>query len=486
MRFLFVFKSVEWIGIEYLSSALKKAGHRTDLAFEAGLEGTFHLNYKIGNHRRILTKIREFKPDIVLFSCTTNLFPWVKEVAAEIKKNFNLPILAGGIHPTVLPEKVISCPDIDMVCIGEGEEAIVELADRLRDGQAYLKTDNFWFKQGGQIIKNPVRPLIESLDNLPFPDKDLFYKHGCFIKRAYVVTGRGCPYNCPYCFNHKMQEIYKGKCKNYVRKRSIENVIEELKGYKERYKIASVHFYDDTFILDKDWIFRFSTQYKEKIGLPFYCLVRGNLVTKEIMLALKNAGCVCVGMGIESGDEFIRNNLLRRCMSDGQIIDAANIIKSLGIKLVTFNIFGLPGETPAQMLCTMKINLQIKPESLFTYIFYPFPGTDLMRLAREKGFLEEKSVKMISEGFGNYQSVSLLKHPYGYIAYNMKVILPLLNKIPQVFQRYFVEKWVFNKHSKIWLSFIKMISIPFYSCWESRERFKEQLRMLGAYHLKRH
>jgi len=298
------------------------------------------------------------------------------------------------------------------------------------------------------------------------------------------MTTRGCPYKCTYCFNHQLQKTYAKTKSCYLRRRSIESVIDELKLYKRKYGAKSVHFYDDTFILDKRWVIDFCLRYKAEINLPFYCLVRANLVDEEIITALKNAGCVCVGMGIESGNNEIRNKVLKRNMTTDQIINACRIVKGNKIKLVTFNIFGFPDETPSQMLDTMKINLKIQPDSLFTYTFYPFYGTDLMKESLEKGYIDKEVIDKIVEGVGNYVSESLLKHPYKNVAYNMKIILPLLNKLPKRTHNFFLKKWVFRKHLKFTLNIIKILSIPFYSKWESKQRFKEQVSMLNVSYTK--
>jgi hypothetical protein len=260
-------------------------------------------------------------------------------------------------------------------------------------------------------------------------------------------------------------------------------VIDELKCHKKRYKAKSVHLYDDTFILDKKWVLEFCRKYKKEINLPFYCLVRANLIDEEMTRALKKAGCVCVGMGIESGNPEIRNKLLKRGMSTEQIVNASRIIKKYKIKLVTFNMFGFPGETPEQMLDTMRLNLKIRPDSLFANIFYPFYGTDLMKECLKKGYINEDVVEDIIAGNGNYHSRSLLKHPHSRIAYNMKVILPLLNKLPRTFHPYFLKKWIFKRHSNFLLDAIKMFSIPFYSRWEAPQRLKEQISMMKVHYL---
>ena len=482
---LFVFKSIEWLGIEYLSAVLEKAGHETDLAFEIGLEGTFYFHSKKKNHTPIIEKIGAFKPDMVLFSSTTNLFPWVREVAGEIKRHYKVPIMVGGIHATIQPERVLADDNIDMVCVGEGEDAIVELANKISQGQDHHNTKNIWCRLNNTIVKNKVRPLISDLDRLPFPNKDIFYQYGCFTNRLYVMTSRGCPYSCTYCFNHQLQKLYKETGCPYVRRRSVDSVIDELKIYRDKYKMKSVHFYDDTFILNQGWITEFAIKYKQEIGVPFYCLVRANLVTRKIVTALKEAGCVCVGMGIESGNDHIRNNILNRNMSTQQIYEASKIIKENDIKLVTFNIFGIPGETPEEMLDTMKMNLQIKPDSLFTYTFYPFPGTDLMQTSLKNNYIDKETHEKLMNGLGDYQSKSLLNLPFTTVAYNMKVILAILNKTPRFLHNYFLTVWVLNNHSDILLSIIKVLSIPFYSSWEAKGRLKEQVSMFKKYYLQK-
>ncbi|KPK42874.1 MAG: hypothetical protein AMJ78_01005, partial [Omnitrophica WOR_2 bacterium SM23_29] len=253
MRVLFVFRNAEWLGIEYLSAVLRKAGHKTELLFDPGAGDIeyklFFLKTQKIIRKRFLQVARQFKPDLFCFSILTNLFPWCKETMRFLKSHFpDVPIIAGGLHPTMFPDVVIDVPEIDMICIGEGEDALLELCDSMEDGSRRKDIMNIWFKEDGKVIKNPLRPLRQNLDELPFPDKDLFYRYGCFRGRIYVMTGRGCPYSCSYCFNHSYRQLYKDAGK-YVRQRSVDNCIEELIYYKSKYKIDEIFFYDDTFTL---------------------------------------------------------------------------------------------------------------------------------------------------------------------------------------------------------------------------------------------
>ena len=477
MKILFVFKNTEWLGVELLSACLKQAGHEIALAFEVGIDGTFYFPARKSTHKSILAKIREFQPHLIAFSSTTTLYPWVREVASAAKHHFDIPIMVGGIHATICAEKVITDKNIDMICIGEGEEAMVELANKWQAGQNYYDTRNIWFKAKDGLIKNDIRPPVSDLDKLPFPDKDLFYEYGCFTDRVYIMTGRGCPYQCTYCHNHQVHKLYNGYPSQFIRRRSVDSIIEELRYYSRKYHMKSVHFFDDMFIIDKKWIMEFCQQYSKEIGLPFYCLVRADHVTREIMEALKEAGSKWISMGLESGNEYILNRVLKRDMDTATIIKAADIIKKAGIKLITFNMFGLPSETREQMLDTVKLNLQIKPDALFSFTFYPFPGTELMKTAYEQKYIDEDTLEKIQTGIGNYTSESILKHPYKMVAYNIKVILPLLNKMPRWMHNYFLRKWIFAKHPNYLLLLIKIVSIPCYSPWEAKARVKEQINI---------
>ncbi len=482
MRILFIHKSVEWIGIEYLSAALKKAGHETDLAFEIGLDGTFYFPQRKGvSHKSIMNKIKSFKPDLILFSATTNLFPWVKEVASEIKSHFSITIIVGGIHPTIAPERVILDHNIDIICVGEGDEAIVELANKIENREPYYETRNFWFKKDGMIIRNSTREPIKNLDLLPLPDKDLFYKYGCFSSRIYIITSRGCPYQCSYCYNAVLRRLYKDFDVPYYRRRSVDSVIEELRLYKEKYKIKSVHFYDDIFNLNKSWVLSFSYRYKKEIKLPYYCLIRSSPLDDELVLSLKESGCKHVAVGFESGNDYVLKNILNRNLTSSDFIKSISLFKKYKISVDAYTMIGLPGENADQMIDTMKLCLKTKPNSIFTHVYYPFPGTKLMDEAIKHKYINEEVGNKIYNGEGNWSSRSIIKHPDQTVIYNIKVILPILNQLPRFLDRYFINSWILNNHSPVVLFVLKIIGIFFCSKWEAFCRVKEQFKMHSKY-----
>ena len=247
-------------------------------------------------------------------------------------------------------------------------------------------------KLEGKLYKNPVSSLIQNLDGLPFPDRDLF-DYASMLKgfwyTADFVTGRGCPYNCFYCCNHSIRKLYHDKGE-YVRRRSVESVLKEIDYVTRRYKVKKMNFDDGTFTLHKKWMKEFCERYPAKFGLPFTCNARADTLTEEVIRDLKRAGCELVQIGIESGSEDLRRQVLRRNITDGDIISTFEAVRRVGIKTYSFNMVGLPFETAEMAEETVGLNQRINPDDLQVSIFFPYPGTELYQVCEENGFLTSK------------------------------------------------------------------------------------------------
>ncbi|MCK9612282.1 MAG: radical SAM protein [Bacteroidales bacterium] len=380
MKVLFIhsFDYYEPLGIMILSSVLKKNGHHCEL-----LDLKFHLNY--------ISEAKKIKPDVIAYSITTNNWKKYVEINKALKKQLFFLSVFGGPHATFFPD-IIYEPDVDVICRGEGEYALLELAEAIKNKNDYSLIQNLWVKQKNIVVKNELRPLIKNLDELPFADRDLINKYRHYEKRSRVrtITSRGCPYSCTYCFNQKYREIYANGGK-YVRHRSPENVIIELKQLKDLYKPVNFEFHDDIFILDKKWLEKFVELYqKEKINIPFEVNIRVDLVTQRIAELLKNAGCYSVQFGVESGNAQIRNKLLNRNISNEMILNASEIFKKQKIKINTFNLVGIPGETISDTIETIKINEKCKVTYAMNSIYQPYPGTKLAEIAFKMNFYDGK------------------------------------------------------------------------------------------------
>ena len=436
MKILFVFRNSEWLGVEYLSSVLKQGGHETDLVYYPGVGD---IEFKVAALEKMieekivanmLNKSKRFAPDIIAFSVLSNLYPWVSRMAKVFKNVFKIPIIAGGIHPTIFPETVISNPYIDIICRGEGEEGFLELADAMKKGKDYFDIRNLWFKHKNKIVRNEMRPLLQNLDSLPFPDKDLFYQYRCFSFRAYVMASRGCPYDCSYCSNHAIRKMYHNKGA-YLRRRSVNNVIQELKTYLGRYKIKEIFFYDDIFTLNIEWLKQFCLQYRKEIKLPFKCMIRANFISKETADILKEAGCIYVDMGLESGSERIRNDIMKRNMSDEQILNAGKALHSASLKFNTLNIFGSPTELIEDMKKTVSINRQLKPSHSLANVLYPLPGTEILKILEKNNCIDENVIAQIEREEGSYRGKFILNHPLKTEVLKYQTFLPIVVKLPK-------------------------------------------------------
>lgn len=329
-------------------------------------------------------------PTVLAFSTPTVYAQTYVELCRELKREYRFFSAFGGPHPTYFPE-LIEEDGVDGICRGEGEYPMLELVENLTSGRPVSDLENWWIKDNGTIHKNEIRPLIQNLDDLPQPDHEIFREaipHA--IWQVMVMTSRGCPYNCTYCYNHVYRKLCKGKGR-IVRRRSVDHVIRELKSIRKHKCYRFIRFLDDLFILSADWIEEFADRYRGEIGLPFSCLVRANHVTPEIVQNLRKAGCWRVQMGLESADDYVRNTIFKRNMKVEEIVDAARLLKDAGIKLVTGNIVGAPGSSFESDLKTLYLNIKIKPDYAGVALLQPYPGTEIYDCALDMGMLDPNS-----------------------------------------------------------------------------------------------
>jgi len=358
-------------GPAILSSVLKAHGHETDL---------LHIT-RFLDRRRFQEALRRRPFDVVGFSSLSPVFNEVKRLAPLVKEVRDVPVLCGGVHPTLDPEGAIRVDGIDILCRGEGEEALVELLARMESGRPFHDVRNLWVKENGLVTRNPCRELIEDLDRLPLPDFGLFDLPNLFSAREGVATmtaSRGCPYHCSYCSNHKVRTLY-ANAGNYVRFKSVDRTLQEaLRQLSLCDRLKRIDFSDDIFILKKDWLESFAARYPAEVGRPFICNALVNLVDEESAALLRRAGCTMVTIGLESGSERLRREILQRpAMTNERILQAAQILRKNQIKLATYNMVGLPTETVDEVFDTIRLNALLRPVKINEFIFQPYPNTDI-------------------------------------------------------------------------------------------------------------
>lgn len=385
------------INTRSLSSYLKKNGCQVICFFCSG-------SFTISNLNELITIIREEKIGLVGVSLVTDDYYSAITVTEAIKKSLQLPVIWGGAHVNVRPDECLQ--HADMICLGEGEEALLDLVKKFDGGNFDLSTKNIWFKTDNGIVRNQIRVLEEDLDQFPFPDFDLnsqlvmtengfeklTEKH--FNGEYSIMTSRGCPYSCHYCYNSYRRSQYKDKGK-YLRKRSIENVIEELVQAKKIFRsLNKINFWDDSFIARnvKDFIL-FQKLYEEKINLPFFALVEPMAFDFDKIKILRDSGLSALQLGIQTGSEKINKEVYNRRVSNQRVIEVARQISELGIDVIYDVIFNNPYENPDDVAQTVNLFLQFpKPVILqgFNLIFYP--GTEITDRALKDGYISVKEM----------------------------------------------------------------------------------------------
>lgn len=415
--------SASCIGLRYLASVLRERGFDVHMIFfkEKNIALDLMELPTEEEYERVTGLLSDLNPDLIGLSVRSSFFEIACEITRRARERVGAPVIWGGTHPTVAPEQSIQVAD--MICLGEGEYPLLELAQRLADHQDYLNVQNMWIKQNGKIVRNTIGPLFQDVDALPFPDfvdENKYFVEGTATSRhdpgleAFnldIMTSRGCPYQCTYCSNSLFHTMYKGKGK-IVRQRSVQNVLDELRKHKEIFpKLKRVDFIDEVFSWDKEWVEAFVEGYTRDIGLPFHCMQHPNTTNQEVMKMLKHAGLERVEIGIQTGSERVRKKVFERPVSDEKLIRTGRIMSDL--KIVPFYdiIVDNPFETPEDKKEGLDLLLKMaRPFYMHMFSLIYFPNTLLTRKALDEGIITEDQVEgHVSKSFD--QMYVSLKHP---------------------------------------------------------------------------
>jgi len=365
----------EMLGPMVLSRVVKDAGHE--------------MRAVLLPDPRWLSKIREYRPDVITWSLMTGTHKQIFEVNRYLKSKFDFFSLMGGPHVTFVPDCARD-PEIDALCIGEGEGLLVDLLNALERGDDWRTIDNLCYADPeGNLVKNPLRPLVRDLDSLGFPDRSLIYEAESSYRenpRKVVLTQRGCPMLCSFCFHHAWKsKVYGSRNNEYVRKRSVDHVIAEVQQIRERYPLRFVHFLDDIFNLRSDWLEEFAGRWPREVGLPFDAILMANMTKEEHIRQLKAAGCISARVAFEAANDHVRNVVYRKNTERGQLVAAAGWIKKHGIRLASLNMLGAPGGTLEDDFDTVELNIECGVDHPLCSIVQPYPEFELNDITRNMG-----------------------------------------------------------------------------------------------------
>ncbi len=372
----------ENLGIEGLSAILERAGYQTELIFDPALfDDKYYLEIKpLANflkYKTIVQDVIDTKPDLVLFSVFSDCNQWALDIARKIKKIKNIPIIFGGIHPTSVPHISIKEDCVDYVVVGEAEDSLLELLDSIENKQPRHDIPNVWFKKmNGEVVSNPVRPLNQDLDALPYPNKDIFVEHVPF-KHYMIATARGCLFACSFCCHNFLRKLYIKDANKYVRRRSPDHVLGELRQAKAKYNFKFVSFEDDIFTYDKKWLWEFLPRYKEEINIPYRAIAHPLYVDDEVAKLLKETGCFKLEMGVQTFNEEVKRKMMTRIEKNEDIVRALKACSKYKLNFFVDHMFGF-GETDADLRYALSLYNEYRPVRITCYWLQYFPETSVL------------------------------------------------------------------------------------------------------------
>ncbi len=345
-------------------------------------------------------KINSFKPDLVCFSIVENNYTYAKKLIDKSKEFSGAPLIVGGIFPTTAPEFFIDDDNVDLICIGEGEDLILEVAKRVKEKRGYENIPNLLTNENKRINYYPYynwEPYSYQCCEI-FDDRH-FYKPflGKVWRAGYFETSRGCPHKCTYCANCIYQDKFKELGK-YNRTKPIEYVIKEIEYMVDKYDLDLVWFNDENFMMmSKDRFNEFAEKYKERINLPFFMQTRANtLLDEEKIKTLKEIGCASIGVGLEVGNEERRRKFLQKNVSNESYKKALDLCNKYDLRVSCNVIIGLPFETEEDIMETMNFCKEIKTPSVTVSVFAPYHGSKLYDTCIENELIEKKYYDDIS------------------------------------------------------------------------------------------
>lgn len=347
-------------------------------------------------------KITEFSPDLIAVSVTESTFLIAITILKGVPESREIPKIFGGVFPTFAPERVLEFEEVDMVCVGEGDNLIRDLCRKIERGEDFSKIQGLWLKKkGGGIVKNGQAPLTD-INTLPVPDYSLFDKRrfirplgmGRMWRMACIATHYGCPYTCGFCNSPGQNQMF---TPSFFRKKEPKNVKAELINARDNYDVNYMFFWADTFLTFTKYEFdAFCEMYKE-FKIPFWCQTRPETVAPDReghrkLEKLVEIGLDWISFGVEHGNEDFRAKYVRRPYSNQLVIDSLRVPVELGIPFTVNNIIGFPHETRELALNTIELNRQIKWNSASCSIFTPYYGTEQRKDAEQSGFMDPKLI----------------------------------------------------------------------------------------------
>lgn len=434
MRVMFIVNDLgvnEPFGPMILSAILKQKGHETILG--------------VLKKEDVINKIETWKPDMLAYSMMSVDMKDMKIFNDSLRKKSRIFTILGGPHAT-LNRDCINGPNIDAICVGEGDEAIVDVVNHIEQGKSIETIPNIMVSSEQTVN---LKPFLHDFDSIPFMDREIVYAYPEMARFGIkgIWTSRGCAFPCPYCFNNRYNDLYASKGK-VVRRRSVDSIIRETKELIANYRVEFIRIQDDVFVYKVDnWLKEFAERWSSEIGKPFYCLLRSELITDEMAYYLKKAGCFSICMSIESGDDDVRNLMLRRKMNKDKLENAFTILKKRRINIYANTMLALPFTSIEHDISSVDFAVKVQPDMPNFSIFMPYPGTDLGDYCRNAGIYDPEK-DSINYGMRNMSPLTCFTEREKIAQYNICQLAIVAVKFPML-RNLIVNKLIYWKPNKI-------------------------------------
>lgn len=405
------------LALAILQAVLKQDGHEVVIFDTTFMSSEYGADYKLMESRGVVKKtpleerigvveekdiarefvrvLDDFRPDMLMFSVLERTYCTFKTLLDAAKRHRpDLPVLVGGILASIAPDMLLADPDVDWVCVGEGETAVLNVARAFPDRRAIDALPNIWLRRGGVEVRNPHGPL-EDMESIPDQDWTGFdLRHLLKPFEGKVYTGgsfewsRGCKNNCAFCVGPALRKVYNAGGARYHRTKSVPKAINEIRVKKDQYGLNLNAFCDTNFLqaIPLETLRDFCKAYAREVDIPFMIQTSAESMDEDRLLMLIDAGCVTASIGVESGSEHMRKNVLNKGPSRQRVKKCFDLCRKHNFRLTANYIIGLPYETEADVMATMAFNRELNPPSIAVHYFTPFLGTALYDVSVKEGF----------------------------------------------------------------------------------------------------